>query len=521
MRRRSSRRPAVVAPSTDTRLAHARARMLPLAPATPHAPPDQHASATMTVIIPPLARGAVSRLARSRLISGVGANAYAQGVTMVVQLASTPALLAAFGAETYGLWLVVSAFPTYIALADLGFSSAAANAITLSAARGEQDEARAIFQSTLALNLLTAAAILTLALGAITLAPDSLVPVILPTTRGEVREVCALQAVQVAATLCCGAISSGFISTGRYALGVVLSSTSRLTETAALAFGALAFHSLIAAAALMLVARLCALGATASFAVHGAPWCRLGFRHARMARVRRLAGPALAVTALPIAFAVNLQGLILVIGATLSLEAVATFAAIRTLTRAILQAAVLVNTAIMPEVTRAFGASDLARIRRLTRINISSALALDVAAFAVIASFGSIIVTVWTRGRVAPNPTLTLGLAVVACVHCVWLAQSNLVLAVNRHAQYTYWFLAVSVGAALGAIPATRALGLTGVLLPMLAAEVAMIAVVARVFRRTFGDACTGVSATRAIWARILSRVTGATSEGSVFHDGA
>lgn len=475
----------------------------------------------MTVIIPTFAREAVSRLVKSPLLSGVGANAYAQGVTLIVQLVSTPALLAAFGAKTYGLWLVVSAFPTYIALADLGFSSAAANAITLSATRGKCDEARATFQSTLALNLLTAAAILTLALGAIALAPDSFVPSIPPTTRGEVRQVCAFQAVQVAATLCSGAMLSGFISTRRYALGVVLSSSSRLAETAALAFGALAFHSLVASAALMLLARLCALVATASVAVRGAPWCRLGFRYARLACVRRLAGPALAVMALPIAFAVNLQGLILVIGATLSLEAVATFAAIRTLTRAILQAAVLVNTAIMPEITRAFGAGDWARIRRLTRINIGSALTLDVAAFAVIASFGSIIIAAWTRGRVAPNPPLTLGLAGVACLHCVWLAQSNLVLAVNRHAEYTYWFLAVSIGAVLGAIPATCTLGLTGVLLPMLAAEAAMMAIVARVFRRTFGEACTGLSAIQAVWPRIRSRLTGATSEGSVFRDGA
>ncbi len=475
----------------------------------------------MTVIIPPLARRTVSRLARSRLASGVGANAYAQGVTLVVQLGSTPALLILWGAKMYGLWLVVSAFPSYIALADLGFSSAAANAITLSVARGERDEARATFQSTLALNLLTAAAILLLTLGAIALVPDSLIPGIPPTMRSEVREVCALQAVQVAATLCCGAILSGFISTGRYALGVALASTSRLAETAALVFGALAFHSLVVSAAFMLLARLCALAVTASIAVRGAPWCRLGFRYARMARVRQLAGPALAVTALPIAFAVNLQGLILVVGATLSLEAVATFATIRTLTRAILQAAVLVNTAIMPEVTRAFGAGDWARIRRLTRINISSVLILDVAALAVIASFGSVIITVWTRGRVVPNPTLTLGLAAVACVHCVWLAQSNLVLAVNRHAQYTYWFLAVSVGVVLGAIPATRVLGLNGVLLPMLAGEAAMIAVVARVYRRTFSETCSGVSAMLAIWARIRSRATGAKSEGPVFHDGA
>ena len=77
------------------------------------------------------------------------------------------------------------------------------------------------------------------------------------------------------------------------------------------------------------------------------------------------------------------------------------------------------------------------------------------------------IIAVWTHGRVAPNPTLTLGLAAVACIHCVWLAQSNLVFAVNRHAQYTYGSWPCPSGAAVGAIPATRDLGLNGVLLPM------------------------------------------------------
>ena len=113
----------------------------------------------------------VNRFARSRLISGVGANAYAQGVTLVVQLVSTPALLAAFGAKTYGLWLVVSALPTYIALADLGRP----------VRRGERHHARGDarsarggardIQSTLALNLLTAAVILALTGAAIALAP--------------------------------------------------------------------------------------------------------------------------------------------------------------------------------------------------------------------------------------------------------------------------------------------------------------------------------------------------------------
>jgi O-antigen/teichoic acid export membrane protein len=256
----------------------------------------------------------------------------------------------------------------------------------------------------------------------------------------------------------------------------------------ALVAGALLFHGFAPAAALMLATRVTALIGMAALLTRAAPWLRVGFALASFADIRRLSGPALAVMALPAAFAVSLQGFVLVAGATLSLDAVAAFSTARTLTRVVIQAGNVVNSAVMPEVTRAFGTRDGGRLRRLVRLNLFSVGGLNGLALAAVATFGSAIVAAWTRGRVAPDATLVVGLAVAAALHSLWLSQANLVLAVNRHAGYSYWFLVVCVASVLAAIPVARLLGVDGLPLPLLVGECAMVPIVARAFRATFGS---------------------------------
>jgi O-antigen/teichoic acid export membrane protein len=432
------------------------------------------------------ARSGLSRLVRSRLSRGVGANAYSQAVSLLIQFGSVPLLISAWGAHTFGLWLVISAIPSYLALADFGFSGAAGNDMTLATARGAHAEARAVFQSVLALNGLVSLGVVAIVLMVVLLIPSQFLPQSSFISNAEVRFVWVLQTIQVAATLCCGAFGAGFQASGRYAFGVFLGNSARFIESVALVAGALLFHHFAAAAALMLAVRLAALAVMAIILIRGVPWLRLGFRYASLAQIRRLTAPALAAAALLAAFAISLQGFVLVIGATLSLDAVAVFSTVRTLTRTPIQAGNVVNLTIMPEVTRAFGAGDLQRTRRLIRLNLTSAILLNATAFAVIVIFGSRLVTVWTRGHVIPDPVLVIGLAAVAALHSFWLLKANLVLAVNRHAGYSYWFVAVSVASTLAAIPATLAFGLKGVLLPLLLAECIMIVIVELAYRRTF-----------------------------------
>jgi O-antigen/teichoic acid export membrane protein len=424
---------------------------------------------------------------RARLFRGFGANLYAQVVTLLVQLGSVPLLLSAWGARTFGLWLVVSAVASYLALADFGFAPVAANDMTLATGRGDHERARRVFQSVSALNALIGIGLVTAVATAVALTPEWVFPRAPTVSVTQVRLVWILQSFQVAGTLFCGVLEGAFLSSGRYALAVLLANSARLLESAALVSGALFFHGFAVAAALMLAVRVLTVVVMATLLARGAPWLRLGLRHARLAEIRRLASSAVAVMALPAAFAVSLQGFILVVGATLSLDAVAAFSTTRTMTRTVLQAGNIINHAVMPELTRAFGAGERERTFKLVRLNLLSVLALNGSAFVLIVIFGSWAISLWTRGRIAPDPLLIVGLAAVASLHGFWLSQANLILAINRHASYAYWFLAVCVASVVAAIPFARAFGAEGLLIPLLAGECVMVGIVGRAFRASFG----------------------------------
>ena len=76
---------------------------------------------------------------RGRIGRALGAGAFGQAVTVLVQLASIPLFLRYWGIERYGEWLILSAIPSYLALSDLGFGSAAANEMTMAAGAGNRD----------------------------------------------------------------------------------------------------------------------------------------------------------------------------------------------------------------------------------------------------------------------------------------------------------------------------------------------------------------------------------------------
>jgi O-antigen/teichoic acid export membrane protein len=429
----------------------------------------------------------LQRRVNSRLFGGVSANAYGQAVTLLIQFGSVPLLLSAWGKQTFGLWLVISAIPSYLALGEFGFSSAAANDMTLATARGAHAKAREVFESVLALQTLVALSLFAIVSTIVLLVPDRLLPQTATISGAEVRFVWILQTLQAVATLSCGAFAGGFQSSGRYALGIFLNSSSRLMESLALVVGALLFHGFAAAAILMLATRLAAMLGMAVLLLRAAPWLRLGFRRASAAHIRRLASPALAFVIADASFAVSLQGFVLVVGAMLSLDAVAMFSTVRTVTRAVIQAGGVINHAIMPELTRAFGAKDGVRVHRLIRLNLVSVLALNAVALALVATLGSWVVALWTRGHIVPDPVLVIGLAGVASLHSFWLSRANLLVAVNRQAAFSYWFLTVSLLTVLAAVPAAHAFGVEGLLLPLLVGESVMIVIVAKPFRKTFG----------------------------------
>src|SRR5439155_25845413 len=126
---------------------------------------------------------------------------------------------------------------------------------------------------------------------------------------------------------------------------------------AALGFGP------VAAAAAFFIIRVVATPANAIVLARRHPWLRFGFGEARLTQLRTLVRPALANTGIPLALALNVQGMVLVVGATLGPIAVVTFSTLRTLTRLALQMVSTVSHAAEPELASAFGKGDQVLLR--------------------------------------------------------------------------------------------------------------------------------------------------------------
>lgn len=432
---------------------------------------------------PPLAR--LAQLIRNPLSRGAGSNVYGQGVSLLVQFGSLPLLLHAWGLARYGLWVTLAAVPAYLSMSDFGFGQAAANDMSMAVARGDLDGARRTYQSTLGLISSVSVVVAALAALALAAAPGAWLGAL---TKGDVAQARAAETLLACAALCSlnfSLVSGALRADGRYPTGVMLGETGRLVETLAVVGAAYAGLGLVGAAAAALCVRLAALAGGYRYVERTVGWAAFGLAHADRRELGRLVGPALAVMVIPLGFALNLQGATLVVAGTLGLTAVATFNAVRTLSRLVYQAVGVVNHAVMPEVSRAAVGPDGARLQRLLRGNLVFAVLTGSAVAAAICLGGPAFVRVWTHGRMAPGFLFVAGMTAVALLQSLWNSSANMLLAVNRQAGYAYALVAVSAaGVAVEAVLARR-FGLGGVVAGLLCGELAMCAVVAGAFRRS------------------------------------
>ena len=78
---------------------------------------------------------------------GFGTTVVSKAAATVIQVVQVPVLLHFWGAPMFGVWMILTAIPTYLSFSNTGFGSVAGNEMTMLMARGEQEEALGVFQS--------------------------------------------------------------------------------------------------------------------------------------------------------------------------------------------------------------------------------------------------------------------------------------------------------------------------------------------------------------------------------------
>lgn len=415
---------------------------------------------------------------RRRLLSGVGAYGYAQVVTIAIQLISLPLYLLIWDVATYGSWIVLSAVPFYLSLADGGVSTASGNRMIALVAQGKSETAGVVFQSAVAFLVAVSLVILTILALVLFLIPESLF------LTENWQLVLLLLSSSVLLGLFCSLSESIYKATNGYAVGTYLVTTGRLVEWVGGISGLFVFSSFLGVAATALFAR----AAYTLFAMwcsqRRTPYLKWGIRNAERNEIRQAAAPGLMFLTISLTNALSLQGFTILVAVTLGPIATAIFNTYRTIARLVVQLVGALSNPLWPELTSLHSRGDAGRFWQLYRKAVLLGLAIAAGGSIAVFIASPYILSFWTRGKISFDVVIVGLFMLYAAVNAAWQIPRVVLLALNRHAGLAWKGVAVAVLSLGIASIAFRYGGISAIVISMILGEALMWLVCSREVRQ-------------------------------------
>lgn len=412
---------------------------------------------------------------RAKLLRNLGANAYGQLITAAIQLASVPLFLHYWGVELYGEWLILSSIPAYLSLSDIGFASVAANDMTMRMAKGDNQGTKEVYQSIwifICTGSAIAGCVLTLLIVSF---PLNQLFLISHVSGKQTQKVLVVLMLYVLVGLQGSVLSAAFRAVGRYAYGTLMNNSIRLIEWLISLVALVLGGGVLVVAMVTLAIRLVGLIITWAVLRRQERWLSLGFEAASMQKIRELLKPAVAFMAFPLGLAFSLQGMVLVIGVTLGSVAVVIFSAYRTLTRLLVQMITMINQAVWPEMSAAYGAGKVDVVTKLHRKVSSVTFWIALASVSALGLVGEWIVGVWTRDAFEQNRTLLFLLLMTTFLNVLWQSSWVVLMATNKHEKISIVFIVCAAGALLLSAMIIHTLGINGAGWGLVVAELPLL----------------------------------------------
>jgi O-antigen/teichoic acid export membrane protein len=448
-----------------------------------------------------------------RLVLGTGSGALSRLWIVVIQLITVPIMVSRWGVQDYGIWLMLTTLPAYIALGDLGFGMAASADMTRDIARENRAGAISTFQSVWVLVSGLSVIVLLIA-GAVCLSLEAFLP-----ATSQIERIMIPAAIMVANSLISLQINlyfSWYQSTKQYALGTLIIGLTTPVEgcaqIAAVVFGA----HFLGVAVILFGLRVIALVIVIAILKRRVPWISLGWKQATIERIRELAHPALAALSMPVSNALNIQGSVLVVGSILSPTAAAMFGTLRTVTRVPLQVVGTLSRASLPEITTAHALGKRETLNSLTAANLLAVTLVALPAAFGLLLLGQTIVSLLTHGHILPPIPLLVLMTAIMVLQTLWNTTGSFLFSLNLQHRFTHTYAILSLASTVMCIYAARSFGIVSVAAILLLVDCIMVAVTMVAWRRASGtkwgataDAMVQLAATiarRLVMWRTLSR---------------
>jgi O-antigen/teichoic acid export membrane protein len=417
---------------------------------------------------------------KRRVLAGVGANSFGMAITIAIQLVSLPVYLHCWDTATYGSWLVISAIPAYLSMADVGMVTAAGNKMTMAMGRNDAAEANRVFQSAQLFMAVVCGGIAVLAVPLALFAP-------LPGITGyDMRLALAALSASTLVALCGGLSEAVFKATQRYAMGTVIGNITRLAEWAGMMLCLALYGSFAAVALGGLACRIAGIGYGMWLARRGQQSLHWGVAAARPEELRAMAAPAISFMAFPLANALSFQGVTLLVAALFGPASVAIFNTYRTLCRVAVQATAIFSHALWPEFSRLYGQGHTAALQQMFRKSMLLGLAQAVLLSALLYPLAPWLLQLWTHGAISFLPEVMLFMLLYAAIGGSWHVPRVLLMATNQHAPLASWSIADGALTIALVWLLAQHYALNGVAMAMLLSELAIALVCIRLALRMF-----------------------------------
>jgi O-antigen/teichoic acid export membrane protein len=411
---------------------------------------------------------------KRRLVLSFLSNAVARLSQTLIQFIQVPVFLHFWSVPLYGEWLILNSIPTYLSFSNSGFGSVAGNEMTMLESGGDREGALRVFQSCWWLIVTICSATTLVLCAALYFLPAARMLKIGHISETDTKWIIFYLAISILLAQLEQLLQSAYRSIGRYPYGSFVKSAMAL---AAFACTLVSVASGQGARTTALVYAAASIAGTIFLSVlvkHDIPWIEFGFRHARLAEVRRLVRPAIAFMAFPVGNALSVSGPQLALNYVLGPYAVVVFATARTVSRGALQMVQMVNSTFEAELTISYGAKKLDTTRALHRRACQLALIMAITIVAAVMLIGPFFLSHWTGGHVPPSRGLLSILLLVVLVFALWSTSSTLMTSTNQHQRLAVIYLAATSLTCVASFFLARWQGLYGAAAALLISEIAM-----------------------------------------------
>ncbi len=396
---------------------------------------------------------------------------FGQVLGFAANILIVPLYLHVWSPAQYGEWLTLYSAVAYLSTLDMGVQTYVVNRLTQAYARGDMDEYASVQHTAFAFYAALGAIAGCVVVAVVFFAPVQHWFSFASTTHRVTVIVVALLAFQYLAQLPGTILISVYRTTGNLATSSWLANLMRMLILVFTVLALVLKPSFVTVAAAQASAFVIVLAVTFWHVRRRFPSLVPSFKKARWELVGSILKPSMLFGAIILSTALVLQGASLLVAGALGAAAVALFVTTRTLANSMRQLVNLLANAAWTDLTRLEALDDRRRLSMALRFLVFTSAAGCLAISASLWFEGSSVILFWTRGKLAPDPTLLHWFLIYLALQTPWMTASQIPCATNQHRLTSIAYLVSAITGLSSATLLVRHFGLIGVPMGLIVGE--------------------------------------------------